>query len=183
MINFNLSGFGGQGVLTAGMILIHAGSAAGKSVTWYPSYGSEMRGGTANCQVTISDNDVGSPASAWFNVVVAMNEPSLDKFEKSVKPGGVLIVNSTLVKSERTYRDDIDVIRIPATDIANDLNNPKGTNIVMLGAIIHKTGIFQKEFFLNQIHDYFEKKGKNNPKNDLCFERGFEAIQVGSIWI
>jgi 2-oxoglutarate ferredoxin oxidoreductase subunit gamma len=176
MINFNFSGFGGQGVLTAGMILIHAGTAADNSVTWYPSYGSEMRGGTANCQVTICDDEVASPASRLFDVVVAMNEPSLDKFEYSVKTGGVLMINSSLIDHNRTYRDDIEVVAIPATDIANEMNNPRGTNIVMLGAIIRKTDIFEKEFFLSQIHNYFGKKGKNNPKNDLCFERGFEAV-------
>ena len=112
------AGFGGQGVLTAGMILINAGMELDKNVLFYPSYGSEMRGGTANCTVKISDGLIASPISKNPDILLTMNTPAIDKFEDQLKPGGLLLVNSSIVPEDRTYRDDIKVVKIPATDIA-----------------------------------------------------------------
>ena len=169
------SGFGGQGVLTAGIILIHAGVADDKQVSWSPSSGSEMRGGTANCNVVISDDVIGSPYIKTPDILVAMNEPSVDKFESSIKTGGLILINSSIVP-QREYRKDIRVFAVPATDIANELANPKGANLVMLGALVKETGLFSKELFGTVIEDYFGQKGYGNPKNARCYEKGFEAV-------
>lgn len=168
------AGFGGQGVLVAGMIITYAGMGQGKQVTWFPSYGAEMRGGTANCTVKISDEEIASPYAKKLDILVTFNETSIDKFEKQLKSGGVLFVNSSIVSEERKYRDDIKVIKVPATDIANDLENPKGMNIVMIGALAAATGLFDKEYLKGAVDKYFADKGRVNPKNALCFERGAE---------
>ena len=115
------AGFGGQGVLTAGMLLINAGMEQDKNVLFYPSYGSEMRGGTANCTVKISDKLIASPISKQPDILFTMNTPAIDKFEERLKPGGLLLVNSSIVPDDRKYRDDITVVKIPATDIAAEV--------------------------------------------------------------
>jgi len=133
------AGFGGQGMLLAGQFLAYAGMLEGKYVSWLPSYGPEMRGGTANCSVCVSDKEIASPVITSASCVVAMNRPSLEKFEKVVKSGGLLIVNSSLIDIKAT-RDDIDVLYIPANEIAEEIGNPKGANVVVLGAYIAKSG-------------------------------------------
>lgn len=170
------AGFGGQGVLLSGLILATAGMKNGQNVTWYPSYGSEMRGGTANCNIKISDGEIASPYAKKLDILIAMNEVSIGKFEERIKPNGTLIVNSSLVKEDRKYRDDINVYKIPATDIASELNNPRGTNVVMLGATIAATGLFDKEFFKKAIDEYFAEKGRNFPKNALCYDEGVSRV-------
>jgi len=115
------AGFGGQGILTAGMILIDAGMEQGKHVTFYPSYGSEMRGGTANCSVKISDKRIASPICKTLDILFTMNTPAIDKFEPRLKPGGLLLVNSSVVPAERQYRDDIRVVKVDAVDIAKEV--------------------------------------------------------------
>ena len=166
------AGFGGQGVLVAGLILANAGMDLGKNVTWYPSYGSEMRGGTANCNVKISDREIASPYGKKLDVLYTLNEASIDKFEKMVRPGGVLLVNSSLTRPERTYRDDIRVVKVPATDIAGEVGNSRGTNIVMLGALAAATDIFEEDYLRSAIDAYFAMKGKVNELNAVCFDRG-----------
>ena len=121
MIEVICSGFGGQGVLVAGMILADAGMEDNKQVSWYPSYGFEMRGGAANCDVKISDEEIPSPFCLEPDIVYTLNETAIDTYESRLKPGGVLLVNSSLVPDERTYRDDIQVIKVPATTIADEL--------------------------------------------------------------
>lgn len=154
------AGFGGQGVLTAGMILINAGMELDKNVLFYPSYGSEMRGGTANCTVKISDGLIASPISKNPDILLTMNTPAIDKFEDQLKPGGLLLVNSSIVPEDRTYRDDIKVVKIPATDIAMEVNNPKGANLVMLGALAANSDLFTVDYLEKAIVSFFEKKGK-----------------------
>lgn len=129
------AGFGGQGVLFAGQILAFAGLDAGKEVTWMPSYGPEMRGGTANCQVLIADEEIGSPLVRRPKAAVVMNLPSLDKYEPAIAPNGVLIVNASLVNRSPT-RTDIRSVMIPANEIAETLGNRRLTNMVMLGALL-----------------------------------------------
>lgn len=167
------AGFGGQGVLMTGMILAYCAMKSGQNFTWYPSYGSEMRGGTANCNIKISETEIASPYAKYPDLVISMNDVAIDKFEKQIKKGGMLLVNSTLLSPERIFREDIKVIRVPATEIANELNNPRGANIVMLGRWCRETGLFEKNFMQETIDEYFEKKGKKNPGNKLCFEAGF----------
>ena len=130
---FIFAGFGGQGMLLIGKFVAMACMLDGKHVSWLPSYGPEMRGGTANCSVIVSDDPVASPLVDMADVVVAMNRPSLDKFESHVKPGGVLVINSSLIdrKAERT---DIKVVYCDANRIAESVGNPKGANVVILGA-------------------------------------------------
>ena len=171
------SGFGGQGVLGAGMILADAGMEDGKNVTWYPSYGSEMRGGTANCNIKISDEEIPSPYCHQLDILYTLNDAAIDKFESQLRPGGILLVNSSLARKDRTYRDDIKVVMVPATDIGNELNNPKGTNIVMLGALACASPDFDVTYMRGAIDHFFAKKGKNNPRNAQCFDRGVEEAR------
>lgn len=168
------AGFGGQGVLTAGLILSNAALQDNKNVTWIPSYGSEMRGGTANCNVKISEDLISSPFVKKIDILIAMNEPSIDKFETSIKTGGYLVLNSDII-GNRTFREDINVVKIPASKISTTNNNPRGLNIAMLGGMIAKTNLFEKEFFIKVIDEYFEKKGKNNPLNIDVFNEGYKS--------
>ncbi len=130
-----LAGFGGQGVMAAGQLLAYAGMIAGKNVSWLPSYGPEMRGGTANCGVILSDEPVGSPIVTQATGVIALNRPSLDKFEDYVLPGGKLFINSALIE-RKSLREDILVYYIPANDIAEDIGHSRVANMVMLGACV-----------------------------------------------
>ncbi len=171
------SGFGGQGVLVAGMILADAGMEDGKNVTWYPSYGSEMRGGTANCNIKISGDEIPSPYCRELDILYTLNDTSIDKFESHIRPGGLLLVNSSLTRDDRVYRDDIVVIKVPATDIANELGNARGTNIVMLGALACASPDFDEVYMRGAIDHYFAKKGRVNAKNGLCYDRGVDETK------
>lgn len=166
------AGFGGQGVLVAGHILAFAGMEAGKVITWYPSYGSEMRGGTANCNVKISEEEIASPYVKAADILICLNEVSIGKFESSLKPGGLLVVNSSLCSPDYEFREDINVVRVPASDIANRMGNPRGTNIAALGAAVKASGLFDCRQFKTYINGFFAQKGKINPKNELCFDEG-----------
>jgi len=135
-----IAGFGGQGVLFAGQLLSYAAMDSGREVTWIPSYGPEMRGGTANCTVVISDEEIGSPYVRNPQAVVAMNLPSLDKYELLVKPGGLLVVNSSLI-SRAVSRSDIRTVLIPASGIAETLGDKRMTNMVMLGGLVANLGV------------------------------------------
>src|SRR5690554_4930550 len=132
-----IAGFGGQGVMSLGQLLAHAGMLEGKNVSWLPSYGPEMRGGTANCNVILSEGTVASPIITQASAVIALNKPSLDKFENSVVPGGLLFINSSLV-DRKSIRDDVQVCYIPANEIADELGNSKVANLVVLGAYLAK---------------------------------------------
>jgi 2-oxoglutarate ferredoxin oxidoreductase subunit gamma len=134
------SGFGGQGALFAGQVLAFAAMDAGYEVTWMPSYGPEMRGGTANCTVVIADEEIGSPTIKHPKAAVVMNLPSLDKYEPLVEPGGVLIVNSSLV-NRNPIRSDITWLMIPAQEIAETIGPRRLLNMVMLGALLDKLPI------------------------------------------
>ncbi|MGV8049613.1 MAG: 2-oxoacid:acceptor oxidoreductase family protein [Anaerolineaceae bacterium] len=130
-----ISGFGGQGTLYAGQLLSYAAMDEGKQVTWIPSYGPEMRGGTANCTVVISDQEIGSPTVKFPKAVLAMNLPSLDKYEALVAPGGCLVINESMV-NHSSKRTDIYTITVPANAIAMEVGNERATNMVMLGALM-----------------------------------------------
>lgn len=171
------AGFGGQGVLTAGMLLIQAGMEQDKQVIFYPSYGSEMRGGTANCTVKISDDEIASPVADELDILFTMNTPAIDKFEPRLKSGGLLLVNSSIVSEDREYRSDITVIKVPATEIAAEENNPKGANLVMLGALAKHSDLFTEQYMEETIVSFFDKKGKGKfkEKNVACYRRGIEG--------
>ena len=163
--------------MTADIILADAGMEDNKQVSWYPSYGFEMRGGAANCDVKISDEEIPSPFCLEPDIVYTLNETAIDTYESRLKPGGVLLVNSSLVPDERTYRDDIQVIKVPATTIADELGNPKGTNIVMLGALACASDLYDEAAMRHAVEHYFGKKGKVNPKNAQCFDRGADEAR------
>jgi len=139
-----IAGFGGQGVMLIGQMIAYAGMLEGKEVTWMPSYGPEMRGGTANCTVIVSDKKINSPVISEATSVVAMNLPSLIKFEDMIVPGGKLFVNRSLIK-EKPKRDDVDVYNIDANEIAASLHSDKVSNMVILGAIARVTGVVKPE--------------------------------------
>ena len=171
------AGFGGQGVLLMGQLIAYAGMVMGKEVSWMPSYGPEMRGGSANCSVVVSDEPVGSPRVEDADVVVAMNKPSLAVFEKSVVPGGLLIYNSSLIDVKPT-RADIRVAAIPANDIAAELGSAKVTNMVMLGAVAELTGDFTAEELVDAMrHKFGPSKEHMMPKNREAIERGMAAAK------
>lgn len=169
------SGIGGQGVLVAGNIIADIAMEDDLNVSWYPSYGFEMRGGAANCELKMGEEDLQSPYCMEPDVLFTMSECAIDRFEDRLKPGGVLLINSSVVSEDRTYRDDIKVIKVPATEIANECKNARGTNIVMLGAMAAASELFDLEHTRAGVQNYFAKKGKNNPKNDECFDKGAKA--------
>ncbi|MBQ7580572.1 MAG: 2-oxoacid:acceptor oxidoreductase family protein [Clostridia bacterium] len=138
-VNYLFSGFGGQGILFAGKFIAYKGLIDNKHVSWLPSYGPEMRGGTASCSVIVSDDNVGSPIVSNPDVLVAMNLPSLDRYEKSVKPGGKIFLDSTLIE-RKVERDDVDVYYIPATKMASDNKTPTLANMIIVGKILSVLG-------------------------------------------
>ena len=139
-----LSGFGGQGILFAGKFLAYKGLTDGKQVSWLPSYGPELRGGTASCSVIISDEAVGSPIISNPDILVAMNLPSLDKFEKSVVSGGIILADSTLIE-RKVLRDDVTVYYIPATRLASENGFPTLANMILMGKLLEITGGFNAD--------------------------------------
>ena len=167
------AGFGGQGVLTSGLMLANAAMVEGLEASWIPSYGPEMRGGTANCSVVLSDKQVASPVFAQSDVLVAMNNPSLEAFEKQVRPGGWIIVNSSLVSLPVT-RDDVHVLQIPATDLATEIGDKAVANLVTVGAYIALDPIFSQE----RIYDIIEQKLR---KKELL-ELNKKAVAKGYEW-
>ncbi|MCF0138478.1 MAG: 2-oxoacid:acceptor oxidoreductase family protein [Oscillospiraceae bacterium] len=172
---FIFAGFGGQGMLLIGKFLAMACMLDGKHVSWLPSYGPEMRGGTANCSVIVSDAPIGSPLVNNADVVVAMNRPSLDKFESAVKPGGVLVINSSII-DRKAERDDIQVVYCDANRIAESVNNPKGANVAILGAMLGKAPVVSDELMADAILiELGERKKKFLPGNMAALAAGKEA--------
>lgn len=141
---FLFSGFGGQGILFAGKFIAYKGLTEDKQVSWLPSYGPEMRGGTASCSVIISDDPVGSPIVSKPDVLVALNLPSLDRFEKDVKPGGYIFADSTLIE-RKVERDDVNVFYIPATQLASDNSIPTLANMIVMGKMLKELGEYTNE--------------------------------------
>jgi 2-oxoglutarate ferredoxin oxidoreductase subunit gamma len=168
-----MAGFGGQGILLIGKMLAYAGMREGKEVSWLPSYGPEMRGGTANCTVVISDRPVGSPVIRSPRAVVAMNLPSLDKFEPDVRPGGLLLINSSLI-DRGANRDDLIVIDVPANDIAIELGNRRGANMVALGAYLGATDAVSLDGVVEVVRETFAAKPGVIDVNITALHRGHE---------
>lgn len=170
-----LAGFGGQGVMLMGQLLTYAGMLEGKNVSWIPSYGPEMRGGTANCSVIISDEPIGAPIVSEPSTVVAMNLPSLEKFEPLLRKGGTLIINSSLI-DRGSKRQDISVYNVPSNDIANELGNARVANMVVLGAVLSATGAVAHESVLKAFAKMFAKKPGLLAINEQALKRGAEYI-------
>lgn len=167
-----IAGFGGQGVLLIGQLIAYTGMLQGKEVTWMPSYGPEMRGGSANCAVVVSDEPVASPKVEEADLVIAMNRPSMELFEKDLVPGGVLLYNSSLI-DVLPERKDIKVIAVPCNDIAAEVGSARATNMVMLGAYAGVTGEYTVEELMGALrHKMGPSKEKFMPANQKAIEAG-----------
>ena len=171
------AGFGGQGILLSAKILAYAGMEEGKEVAWVPSYGPEMRGGTAYCTVVISDRPIGSPIIRNPLHLVAMNRPSLEKFAPMVKPGGVIMINSSLI-SINSGRKDIDELIVPANDIAKKLGNIRSLNIVALSAFVARSKVVDFDILRKCVKKEFSKKEKLIPINMEAVTAGGEAAKL-----
>jgi 2-oxoglutarate ferredoxin oxidoreductase subunit gamma len=169
------AGFGGQGVLFAGQLLSYAGIAEDLHVTWIPSYGPEMRGGTANCTVIVSEERIGAPIIRNPTAAVVLNLPSLEKYEPLVKPGGLLVVNASLIEVE-SERDDIQAIYVPASDIATDLGNVRMANMAVLGALAQATGIVSLETLAQELEAHISERHRQ------WVEPNKEALQKGATY-
>jgi 2-oxoglutarate ferredoxin oxidoreductase subunit gamma len=176
------AGFGGQGVLSMGMTLAYAGMIEGKEISWMPSYGPEMRGGTANCIVIMSDKKISSPIITTFDTVVALNQPSMDKFEKVVRPGGLLLYDSTNIISPPT-RTDIHCMAVPASDEAVKMQNTKIMNMIVLGAFIEETHAVALESVMQALKKVLPERYHHLlPLNEEALKRGMElAGQVEAV--
>jgi 2-oxoglutarate ferredoxin oxidoreductase subunit gamma len=171
-----MAGFGGQGVVLMGTLLSYSAMVQGKHTTFFPSYGAEMRGGTANCSVIVSDDEIPSPVVGEPDCVVAMNIASLDKFESRVKPGGMIFVNSSLIK-RALERDDVEEIRIPANEMAEGLGSAKAANMVMLGGVIKKTGAVKLESTIGSLGSVLSERAMALLDiNKEALRKGFDAV-------
>lgn len=171
------SGFGGQGALFAGQLLAYSAMEEGKQVTWLPSYGPEMRGGTAHCIVIVSDETIGSPVIRNPRAAVVMNVPSMDKYEPLVKPGGILVVNSSLVEREPT-RDDISNLLIPGNDIAESCGDLRMANVVLLGALLKAFPLVSNEAVMSALDKHMPKRHRDLLEaNAAALARGAEAAE------
>jgi 2-oxoglutarate ferredoxin oxidoreductase subunit gamma len=171
-----IAGFGGQGVLFAGQLLSYAAMDSGMQVTWIPSYGPEMRGGTANCTVVIADEEIGSPYVKNPQAVIAMNLPSLDKYEPMVKAGGLLVVNSSIIP-RAVGRTDIRSVLIPASKIAEGLGDKRMTNMVMLGGLIANLGVLPLEAIEKAFADHAPAKLQK------LLAKNVEAMRQGALHV
>ena len=170
-----ISGFGGQGVISAGILLAQTGMMEGKEVSFFPSYGAEMRGGTANCSVVVASEEVSTPVVSTPDTAIVLNEPSLAKFESMVKPGGLLIINSSLVNSRAT-RTDIKALYVPCNAIAGELGNGKVMNMVAIGAFAAATGVMSIDAIARALPRVYKKlKPEVIVLNVKALQRGAEV--------
>ena len=176
--NFIIAGFGGQGVLLAGTILANSFMLAGKNVTWYPCYGAEMRGGTVNCEIVVSNDEVSSVHKQNTDYALVLNQQSFDKFVERVKSGGTIVANSTLVAESRP-RADINYVFAPMGDLANELGTSKVTNMVALGVLASVVDVVDKEFLAQGFEKVMgEKKKDLLPLNKQALEIGAQAVNT-----
>lgn len=172
-----IAGFGGQGVLSMGMTLAYSGMVEGKEVTWMPSYGPEMRGGTANCITIISNDKISSPIISVFDSAIVLNQPSMDKFESKIKPGGLLMYESTSV-THPSKRTDIEVIGIPAAQEAVKMKNSKVLNMIMLGAYLERKPVIKIESVIEALKKVLPEHHHHLlPLNKKALERGAELAE------
>jgi 2-oxoglutarate ferredoxin oxidoreductase subunit gamma len=176
LIKTVFAGFGGQGVLSMGLSLAQAAMLEGKNVTYLPSYGAEVRGGTANCTVAVSDEEIASPVASSPDFVVAMNQPSLVRFQNQIQSGGVLFINSSLIEAE-ILRGDIEIVRVPANSIAEELGSPKSANMVMLGAFTKKSNLVSIASVIEELKSTLKKKQKLIAINQKALMAGYDLVQ------
>lgn len=174
------AGFGGQGVLMMGYVTAVSAMMEGKHVTYLPTYGAEVRGGTANCTVAVSDEEIFSPVASSPDYAVIMNNPSLDKYEGTIKEGGIIVLNSSLV-DRAPSRDDVEVINVPANDMARELGSDRTINMIMLGAFVAKTGITTLDAVLQGLSEIVKgKKASMMKMNRKGLDRGAEYVLKGA---
>ena len=167
-----IAGFGGQGLLFSGKVLAYAGLIEGRELSWLPSYGPEMRGGTANCNVILSDIPVGSPIVQKPDILMVMNNPSLEKYENAVVPGGKIFVDSSLI-AKKVERTDVDAYYVPATQMASDMGMPTLDNMILLGALIAKTGCVNTDSLEQTLHKVIPARKAN------LFDANMKALKAG----
>ena len=170
--SYLIAGFGGQGLLFAGKFLVNKGMLEGKEVSWLPSYGPEMRGGTANCSVIVSDDPVGSPIVDHPDVLMVMNLPSLDKYEDAVVPGGMIFVDSTLIE-RKVKRTDVKAFYVPATQMASDSGMTTLANMILTGKILKEIGEFDEKNIDNALNHVV------SAKRPELFELNKKALNLG----
>ena len=174
------AGFGGQGVLMMGYVLAVSSMRDGKNVTYLPSYGAEVRGGTANCTVVVSDEEIFSPVASSPDYAVIMNRPSLTKYEGTITEGGIIIQNSSLVDRDLT-RDDVEVVKVPANDIAKKLGSDRTINMIMLGAFVIKTGLTTLDSIMKGLTEIVKgKKASLMKLNRKGLDKGAEYVLKGA---
>ena len=176
LLKIVFSGFGGQGVLMMGYVLAVAGMKEDKHVTFLPAYGAEVRGGTANCTVVISDEEIASPIASSPEFVVAMNYPSMIKYQNMVKSGGVMFLNSDLI-SEDPARSDLKIVKVPANSLAHDMGNDRALNMIMLGAVAKVTGIASDKALAKAVETVLEGRKK------ALIDANCKALAEGSRYI
>ena len=175
LIKTVFAGFGGQGVLSMGLNLAQAALLEGKNVTYLPSYGAEVRGGTANCTVAVSDEEIASPVASSPDFIVAMNQPSMVRFQNQIQSGGVLFINSSLIETEIS-RGDVDIIKVPANSIAEQLGSPRSANMVMLGAFTKKSNIVSISSVIEGLKSALKKKQKLIAVNTKALMAGYDLF-------
>jgi len=175
LIKTIFAGFGGQGVLSMGLNLAQAAMLEGKSVTYLPAYGAEVRGGTANCTVAVSDEEIASPVASSPEFVVAMNQPSMLRFQHQIQSGGVFFANSSLVEAEIS-RGDVDVVEIPANALAEEMGSPRSANMIMLGAFTRKSNLVSLDSLLDGLKDALKGKTKLISINSEALKAGYKLL-------
>lgn len=175
LIKTIFAGFGGQGVLSMGLNLAQAAMLEGKNVTYLPSYGAEVRGGTANCTVAVSDEEIASPVASSPDFIIAMNQPSLVRFQNQIRSGGVLFINSSLIEAEIS-RGDIDIVRVPANSIAEKLGSPRSANMVMMGAFTKKSSIVSVSSVIEGLKSALKDKQKLIAINEKALMAGYDLL-------
>jgi 2-oxoglutarate ferredoxin oxidoreductase subunit gamma len=177
LIKTVFAGFGGQGVLSMGLNVAQAAMLEGRHVTYLPSYGAEMRGGTANCTVAVSDEEIASPVASSPEFVVAMNQPSLLRFQNQIDPGGVVFLNTSLIEAE-VLRGDVEVVKVAANQIAEELGSARAANMVMLGAYARKSNIVKFDTLVEVVRAMLEgKSGRLFATNRKALQTGYELIK------
>jgi len=175
LIKAIFAGFGGQGVISMGLNVAQAAMIEGKNVTHLPSYGAEMRGGTANCTVAVSDEEIASPVASAPEFVVVMNQPSLLRFQNQLESGGVIFINSSLVEIEVT-RGDVEVVKVPANKMAEELGSARSANMVMLGAFIKRTNLVSIDTMVDVVKNAMRGKSNLFAVNKKALLAGYEMF-------
>jgi len=175
LIKTIFAGFGGQGVLSMGLNLARAAMLEEKNVTYLPSYGAEVRGGTANCTVAISDEEIASPVASSPEFIVAMNQPSMVRFQNQIQSGGLFFINSSLIEGE-TSRGDIDIVKVPASTIAEELESPRSANMVMLGALTKKSNMVLFSSLIEGLKSTLKGKEKLIAINEKALRAGYDLF-------